>query len=206
MAFGDFTYPEVFARLGLTFDNVENMFAGVPPVAASAALVQQLAISTPLATTLNTEKARSEWMIAPILADFWGRYRGRIGLYSGVTFNADPEAGLTGFCDYLVSRSPQQFVVMPPVLVAVEAKNESIPGGLGQCVAEMVGAQRYNRRHDAPSDPIYGCVTTGTAWRFLRLSGTTLTLDLREYGIAEVDQLLGILAHVVGVPPPAAAA
>ena len=206
MAFSDFTYPEVFAQLGLTFENSPDLFAGVSASPGSVALRQQLAISTPLAMTLNTEKARSEWMIAPILADFWGRYRGRIGVYSGVQFNADPEAGLNGWCDFLISQSPQQFVVMPPVLVAFEAKNESIPGGLGQCVAAMVGAQRYNRRHNAPSDPIFGCVTTGTAWRFLRLSGVTITLDLHEYVIGDVDQLLGIFTHMVGPPPPAVAA
>lgn len=205
MAFTDFAYPDVLGQFGLTFDNADDLFAGVPPVPPSSPLRLWLPISVPLGTTLNTEKARSEWMVAPVLADFWSRYHGRIGLYSGATFNADPEAGLNGVCDYLVSRFPQQFVVTPPILVAVEAKNESIPGGLGQCVAAMVGAQRYNRGHGGPADPIYGCVTTGTAWRFLRLSGTILTIGLREYTIAEVDVLLGILVHIVG-PPPAAAA
>ena len=52
------------------------------------------------------------------LADFWSRYHGRVGLYSGVTFNADPAAGLNGWCDYLISQSPQQFVITPPILVA----------------------------------------------------------------------------------------
>ncbi|MFO0823743.1 MAG: hypothetical protein U0792_11600 [Gemmataceae bacterium] len=207
MAFGNFTYPEVFAQLNLTFDNTEDLFPGVPAVPANAMLCQWLPITTSLATTLNTEKARSEWMVAPVLADFWSRYHGRIGLYSGVTFNADEDAGLNGWCDYLISRSPQQMVITPPVLVAFEAKNESIPGGLGQCVAAMVGAQRYNRRHGAPTTPIYGCVTTGTAWRFLRLEGNTITLSLREYVISEADLLIGILIHIVGPPPaPAVAA
>lgn len=206
MAFGDFRYPEVLQQLGLTFDNTDDLFAGVAPVPAEPLLRRWLPVTVGLATTLNTEKARSEWMVAPVLADFWSRYHGRIGLYSGVTFNADPAAGLNGWCDYLVSRAPQQVFVTPPVLVAFEAKNESIPGGLGLCVAAMVGAQRFNLREGAPADPIYGCVTTGTAWRFLRLSGGTVTLSLREHSIAEVDTLLGILIHIVGPPPAVAAA
>ncbi len=205
MAFSDFTYPEVLAQLGLTFDNADDLFAGVALVAPLPSLQHSLPITVSLASTISTEKARSEWIVAPVLADFWSRYHGRIGLYSGVIFNADPSASLNGFCDYLISRSPQQVTVTPPVLVAFEAKNESIPGGLGQCVAAMVGAQRFNRRLGAPADPIYGCVTTGTAWRFLRLSDLTLTLGLREYGIGEVDRLLGILIHIAG-PPPAPAA
>ena len=138
MAFADFTYPEVFAQLGLTFDNAADLFPGVPPVPASPVLREWLPITVPLASTLSTEKARSEWMVAPVLADFWSRYRGRIGLYSGVTFNADPAAGLNGWCDYLVTRSPQQMVVVaPPVLVAFEAKNESIVGGLGRSEPQL---------------------------------------------------------------------
>lgn len=200
MAFTDFKYPDVLSQFGLTFDNADDLFAGVPPVPANTPLRQWLPITVPLATTLNTEKARSEWMVAPVLADFWSRYHGRVGLFSGVQFNADPDDGLTGYCDFLISRAPQQVVITPPVLVAFEAKNEDINGGLGQCVAAMVGAQRFNRRHGA-EEVIYGCVTTGSAWRFLRLSAATLTLGLREYGIAEADRLIGILTHIAGPPP-----
>jgi hypothetical protein len=205
MAFGDFTYPEVLTQLGLTLDNAEDLFPGAAPVPLGSALQLWLPITVPLASTISTEKARSEWMVAPVLADFWARYHGRVGLYSGVNFPADPAAGLSGYCDYLITRSPQQFAITPPVLVAFEAKNESISGGFGQCIAAMVGAQRFNRRLNAPHDPLFGCVTTGTAWRFLRLSGTIVTLGLREYTIAEADRLLGIFIHIVG-PPPAAAA
>ena len=206
MAFGDFKYPEVLQQLGLTFDNSDSLFANVVPTPPSPLLEQQLRITSQLASTINTEKARSEWMVAPVLADFWARYHGRIGLYSGVNWNADPAAGLNGFCDYLISRSPQQMVITPPVLVVFEAKNENVAGGLGQCVAGMVGAQRVNRRANAADETIYGCVTTGSVWRFLRLAQATVTLDLTEYTIAQVDQLLGILTLILGPPPAAAAA
>ncbi len=206
MAFSDFKYPDVIAQFGLTFDNTDDLFATVAPVPPTPTLRDSLPMTSRLATTLGTEKARSEWMVAPVLADFWGRYHGRVSLYSGATFNADPAAGLNGVCDYLICLGPQQFVVVaPPVLVAFEAKNEDMMGGLGQCVAAMIGAQRFNARLGTPADPVYGCVTTGSVWRFVRLSGSTITLGLREYGIGEVDRLLGILVHLVG-PPPAAAA
>jgi hypothetical protein len=67
----------------------------------------------------------------------------------------------------------------------------------------MAGAQRYNRKGGKPVDPIYGCVSTGSLWQFLRLSDTTVTIDLTEYTITQVDKLLGILTAIVG-PPPAA--
>ena len=96
MAFGDFRYPDVLAQFGLTFDNIDDLFSGVGPVPASQPLQQWFPFSAPLAALVSTEKARSEWMVAPILADFWNRYHGRIGVYSGVQFNADPAAGLNG--------------------------------------------------------------------------------------------------------------
>lgn len=206
MAFTDFKYPNVLTELQLAFDNTDDLFAGVAPVAPSSLFQQQLKTTSRLAVTINTEKARSEWLVAPLLADFWERYHGRIGLYSGTSFSGDPDAGLSGYCDYVLTRAPQQFVIDPPVLVVFEGKNESIPNGLGQCIAAMVGAQRFNRRHNAPSDPTYGCVTTGTAWRFLRLNGSTLTLDLREYAIGEADRLLGVFTHIVGPLPAQVAA
>jgi hypothetical protein len=71
----------------------------------------------------------------------------------------------------------------------------------------MVGVQRFNQRNNTPVDPIYGCVTTGTVWKFLRLSGALLSFDMNEYLLIQADNLLGILTHIVGPPPaqPAAA-
>jgi hypothetical protein len=40
---------------------------------------------------------------------------------------------------------------------------------------------------------IYGCVTSGTAWRFLQLEGTTVTIDLTDYAVPTADRVLSIL-------------
>src|SRR4051812_35445964 len=108
MAFSDFKYPDVLQQFGLTFGNAEDLFPDVVTVPPSPTLRQWLPITVPLAATLSSEKARSEFMIAPVLADFWARYHGRIGLYSGMNFPADPDSGLTGYCDFIVCLSPQQ--------------------------------------------------------------------------------------------------
>jgi hypothetical protein len=206
MAFSDFQYPDVIVDLGLTETSVPDLFAGVPPVAAGPLLQAALPIGTRLGPGAHTEVSRAIWMVGPVLGDFWERYHGQLCLIAGAELNADPAAGLTGVCDFIISRGPQRPVTGPPVLLIFEAKRDSIPDGLGQCIAAMVGAQRYNRRHNAPTDPMYGCVTTGSLWRFLRLSGTTVTLDQTEYMITQVDHLLGILTHMVGPVPPSAAA
>ncbi|QJW95947.1 hypothetical protein [Frigoriglobus tundricola] len=206
MAFGDFQYPAVVQQFGLTWHTASDLFAGVQGVAPSPHVQQTTAVVSQLATIVNTEKARSEWMIAPILGDLWARYRGQISLFSGVDFQADPAARLNGFCDFLIARAPQQPQIIAPVMVIFEAKKENINDGLGQCIAGMVGAQRFNQRTNAPVDSVYGCVTSGTAWKFLRVTASTLVYDLIEYEFAQVDRILGILTHVVGPPPAQVAA
>lgn len=201
MAFSDFAYPDVLRQFGLTFANADDLFAGVTPVPPSQGLALVLPTAVRLASAVSTEKARSEWMIAPVLVDLWARYHGRIGVYSGAELRADPDAGLTGVLDFVICRSPQQMLVTPPAVVVVEAKRENIADGLGQCIAGMVGARRLNAREGLPADPLYGCVTTGSVWRFLRLSCGTVTLDLTEYTITQADRLLGILTYIVGPDP-----
>jgi hypothetical protein len=204
MAFGDFTYPEVLPALGLTLANSPDLFAGVPDVPASPALRETLAVNTRLAVTVNTPAARATWVVSPVLSEFWWRYRGQISLFHGIEFAADPAAGLTGYCDFLLGRAPQQPQIVAPAVVGFEAKRDNIHEGLGQCIAGMVGAARFNQRSGTPVEPIYGVITTGSLWKFLRLSGATVTLDLSEYAIAQVDRLLGIFTHMLPTPRTAA--
>ncbi|MGL6094322.1 MAG: hypothetical protein ACRC7O_00790 [Fimbriiglobus sp.] len=206
MAFSDFKYPGVLRQLGLAETGVPNLFAGVPSVPPTPILRGFLEVSVPLGTAAHTEASRSTWIVGPVLADLWGRYDGQINLIAGAEFDPDTDAGLTGECDFLIGRTSQRPRIQAPVLLVFEAKKDSIPDGLGQCVAGMVGLQRFNARDGTPIDPVYGCVTTGSNWKFLRLTGTTVTVDLTEYGISQVDRILGILTHIVGPIPGRAAA
>jgi hypothetical protein len=73
------------------------LFRGIPGVSRTPAFRERLDAFARLAATVNTEKARSEWMIAPLLGEFWSRYHAQISLFSGADFDADPAAGLSGF-------------------------------------------------------------------------------------------------------------
>lgn len=198
MAYGDFKYPDVLARLGLAIRSNDNLFSNVVPRPISSSVRQVLDHFGPLAVTINTEKARSEWMVAPVLGEFWSGYHARIGLYSGMEFAADPDAGLTGVVDFLITNAPQVPHIVSPVAVLFEAKRDNLNDGLGQCIAAMVGARNFNRREGNDVPIVYGGVTTGSLWKFLRLAGSELTLDLREYSLADVDKILGILTVMVG--------
>jgi hypothetical protein len=179
--------------LGLTLEETRGLFREVDEVKPSDFLAQTLAEYTTLATSIGTEKARSEFLIAPILAEVRRQRNHEISLFSGTEFNVDSSQGLQGFCDFLMCASKEQLFISVPVATIVEAKKEDIIGGLGQCVAMMVGAQLFNQRAGTEIQPIYGAVTSGTNWRFLMLSGHLVRIDLTEYFISEVDKILGIL-------------
>ncbi|KAF3885591.1 MULTISPECIES: hypothetical protein [Nostocales] len=193
MAYSDFNLPNVKESFGLTLDETGNLFGNVKPVPPSETLRTILSDYIPLATSIATEKARSEFLIAPILAETRKLLKNQISLFSGNEFNVDATKGLQGFCDYIISYSQEQLFISAPVTVIFEAKKEDINGGFGQCIAAMVGAQLFNQSQENDVERIYGSVTTGTNWRFLFIEKTTVYIDSVEYYIKEADKILGIL-------------
>ncbi len=137
MPYGEFSIEEVKARFQLRIAEAEEYFAGIPPVEVSDFLARMLAENIPLAVAVSTEKARSELIIAPVLLEARRQVQRRVSLFSGVEFTVDPSQGLNGTCDYLLSLSPEQLTIEAPVVTVVEAKNDNLKSGLGQCMAEM---------------------------------------------------------------------
>lgn len=193
MAYSDFTLNSVKTAFNLTIHESTNLFASTEAIAPSELLRLTLQETLPLATAINTEKARSELIIAPILLEVRRTLHFQISLFSGIDFNIAPDLGLSGFCDFILSKSSEQFFIQSPVLTLVEAKNENIKAGLGQCVAEMVAAQLFNQQSGNEVRVIYGVVTTGEVWRFLKLEGQTVFVDAISYYISQVEKILGIL-------------
>ncbi len=92
---------------------------------------------------------------------------------------------------------PEQYFITAPILAVVEAKNENMSSGLGQCVAEMVAVRLFNERNNQPIVKVYGVVTTGTNWRFLVLENNQLMIDTEEYYIKKINKILWILVSFV---------
>ena len=67
-----------------------------------------------------------------------------------MNFSVDPEQGLSGVCDFLLSRSSEQLTIEAPVVAIAEAKNENMNAGIAQCLAQMVAAQMFNQRRGKP--------------------------------------------------------
>lgn len=193
MAYQDFTLDDVKHKLGLTVRESEGLFTDVAPCAPSAWLEETLREGAPLALAVSTEKARSEWIIAPILLEVRRRRRGELSLFSGASFNVDDTRGLSGFCDWLIARSPEQLAIEAPVVAIVEAKNEDFRRGIPQCISEMFAAQLFNERRGTARPLTHGVVTTGNVWRFLRLGGAVVEIDMTELHMHQLDRVLGVL-------------
>ncbi|KOR27726.1 hypothetical protein TI04_12710 [Achromatium sp. WMS2] len=197
MSYSQFTLATVKKTFDLATLEQENIFANIPPLKSSDHLTETLQYNVPLALGSDTEKARSEMIVTPILIEARKQLNASFNLFSGVEFDVAADKGLTGYCDFILSRSPQRLLVAAPVVMLVEAKNDNIKSGLGQCIAEMVAAQIFNQREQNHINTIYGVVTTGTLWKFLRLTDNQVEIDLREYYLSEIDKILGILQAAI---------
>ncbi len=197
MAYSNFTLETVRKVFQLEADEAADLSSGIEPVPPSEYLITTLARKVPLALAIGTEKASSELIVADILVELREKFEHRISFFSGIDFSVDAESGLTGVCDFLVSLSPTQFHLEAPIIVLVEAKKDNPVLGFGQCVAEMLAAQRFNaeRGNDLPC--IYGAGTTGTMWQFLKLEAQRLYIDSAIYSIGQCDKILGILASMI---------
>lgn len=202
MSYRDFKFPDVLSQLRLGFGTA-LLFTDVFGVALRPDVMEQLREAIPLVTRTDTEKSRSEFLVAPILFEVWRMTGKSFGLFSGVTFNVEPEKGLKGVCDFLLTRDPKAIIVQSPIMAVVEAKNDKTRNGFGQCIASMAAADQFNSEHGVV-EPMYGVVTTGLAWRFLKIdhdrsiSTDVVTLDDAEYLLLQdVDKIAGILLSIV---------
>ena len=196
MSFQNFNFPQVQQDLGLTVDEAD-LFSHVAIVALREEFVAALTEGTNLALAVNTEKAKSEFIIAPLLLELRRSLGDRFGLFSGVELAVDPSRGLNGVCDFIITKSARQFILSSPLIAIVEAKNDNLRSGLGQCIASMYAAQLFNQQSSTPIETVFGVVTTGSAWKFLRLQQAVVTLDVKEYYIDNAGKILGVLTHIV---------
>ncbi|MEH2122183.1 hypothetical protein [Nostoc sp.] len=202
MAYSDFKLIEIIDSFGLVIHESSGLFASVQEQECSDLLSILLKENVDLAVAISTEKARSEMIISPILLEIRRKFNYEISLFSGVDFTVDSQRGLNGFCDFILSLSSEQLLVRSPVIVLVESKNENLRSGLAQCIAEMVAAQFFNERVGNQIKAIYGAVTIGTIWQFLKLEGNVVSIDLSEYYIKDIKKILGILYSAIAQSKP----
>lgn len=195
MSYSQFkTLASVKEAFGLVTKEGLRFLPQVDPIEPSETLRNFLEYSLPVALATGSEKARSELIISPVLMEVRQILQQRISFFSGEDFTVDETVGLNGTCDFLLSRSTELIDIEAPVFILVEAKKADLKSGLGQCAAEMVAAQRFNLNKGQSISTVYGCVSNGTQWRFMQLQAKVLTIDLNDYPLPPVAQILALLA------------
>ncbi len=196
MSYSDFTLKKAKEEFGLVLIEDQDLFSDVPEIQVGAYLSETLDYNVPLAMAVGTEKVRSELIIANVLLEVRKLLHNEISLFSGVILDIDRDKGLTGFCGFIISKSQEQFYIAAPIIAVVEAKNENIVGGLGQCIAEMYASNLFNEREGLRLPAVYGAVTTGNTWRFLKQEGSAAYIDVQEYHITHAGKIVAILVEM----------
>ncbi|MUG96634.1 hypothetical protein F7734_31570 [Scytonema sp. UIC 10036] len=197
MPYSQFTLKKLVKDFNLKIEENIVLFPEITPVPPSDFLVRFLDKTVPLALATDTEKSRSEMIIFPVLLEVKEQKCNEVALFSGNDFTVDPNLGLNGNPDFLISLDKEQYFISAPVMTIVEAKNNNLNSGLGQCGAEMLAAKIFNENEGKDVSAIHGCVTSGTAWKFLRLINNILYIDKLELSLFPCDRLLGIFLSIL---------
>ncbi|MFK7950147.1 MAG: hypothetical protein AB8G11_21325 [Saprospiraceae bacterium] len=190
-SYSKYTFQDLL-NLGLDTE-VTNIFEKqIKEVEPSDWLVQSLERGA--AFSLNTEKAKSEFIIAPILNEVYTNNKDIFAVYSGFNFTVDSERGLQGFCDFLLAKLPLNIIPNRPIIAVVEAKlSQDLSAAIPQCAAEMFATRIWNERYGEPTKTVFGTVTTGDNWLFLRLDESmTVKVDKTNYSSSQLSKLLGV--------------
>ena len=195
MAYPDFTtLKKVKKLLGISHRLTHLFVFPITEVKASEHLLFDIKESEILAPV--TEKSKSELIIAPILKEVRRNNADKITYFSGFSFDVSPEKNLTGICDFIFGYAPQTLEINTPIFCLIEAKNRTLEEGLGQCAAEMYAAQLYNTQEGESIPVIYGSVTNGYDWVFLKLEDNLLSIDTQRFTILKINELLGVFQYI----------
>lgn len=198
MAYNKFTLQDLKEKLNLEITNFSWLPDSIPEVLPDALLLQLL--NEAKTEALSSEKARSEFIISPVLKAFRRLNHNRFSFYSGYQFNVDNKLHLNGYCDFILSLVPNSPLIEAPIFCVIEAKKEDIDNkALAQCGAEMAAIQLFNQQHGKPRKVIYGCVTTAFLWCFLKLENQTLSIDTNYIPLtfAKPDAVLAALQWIL---------
>ncbi len=195
MAYRKYTSAEIETKLGLEIRQAELFLdKQILGLEASKRLKETLTISNRLAIT--TEKAVCEYLVSPILIEIQLRNEG-IVLFSGEQLNVDRNRNLNGEIDFLFTKNTNHLSIKSPILCITEAKIGLIDKGIPQAAAQMYGVRLFNEKEGKPLKTVYGAVTDGKTWRFLKLENNIFYTDLEVLYLDNLPLLLGTLQWVI---------
>ncbi len=195
MAYSDFTFIKLKQKFDIQQRGI-NLFKTEKIRLITPSEGLQKYIERGRSMPLLTEKAKSEALIFPIIREVQD-LNDSISVFSGYPFNIDSNAELNGAPDFMISAQPEIVEPQSPIFCLVETKTKTPEDGFAQCAAEMYAARLFNQQNNDPHEIIYGAVTNGYDWCFLKLEGSSVFIDTDRYFINELPKLLGILQFIV---------
>ena len=197
MAFSDFKMiSEVQEKFRITYS--EDDFVKSEPSTPSAEFLRDFEFTREHINVFASEAARCEAIIFPVLKESYKAYADQYALWIKQPIAYDDV--LSGTPDYFISTRSElgKTVVGSPLILLVEAKKNDFEHGWGQCLAELVAAQKINAKNiDGSADfSVYGIVTDGTLWQFGRLIGDTFTQNRTDFALANLPTLFGAVDSV----------
>jgi len=173
MAYSDFTLEDLENKFGIK-NRYEDLKFDIQPFEPSESLKQDLILARKLPVV--SEKAKSEWIVVPILKELLNASNDFFTIYSGENLHVDGEQVLKGECDFILTKNIKTVNINYPILQIVEAKKNDIDLGIPQCAAQVVGTYFFNKKKGIDINKIYGCITNGDNWLFIKLEDNTILL------------------------------
>ncbi len=192
MAFSDFSeISEVLERFRIRYS--EDDFVKTKLLNPSEQFQQELEFSRQHFNIFRSEASRCEIVIFPILREVYKGYADNYALWIKEPITYD--ATLSGTPDYLIATKSElgMPVLGTPLIILVEAKKNDFEQGWGQCLAELVAAQKIN---DDTALPVHGIVTDGILWQFGRLVEDAFTRNRTNYSLDNLPVLFGAVDSV----------
>jgi hypothetical protein len=192
MAFSDYKRSaDVITEFQLTY--VEASFVEACPFPISDYFREDLTLVMRDGVVDNSEFAICENLVYPILKEVWKPYRAKFILWSHQGLACDEKSA--GFPEYILARrSPLGKIVFDqPYFILVEAKQDNFEAAWGQCLAEMVAAQRLNTN---PALEVFGIASNGNFWEFGKLNQQVFTKQPKPYSIYELDALFAAVNYL----------
>lgn len=192
--FSEFTFQQVLETFELESQE-QDLFATVAPLVLDDWLNKAIKIAKK--KRLRNEKERSECLINPILISLEERNDFSFRIFSGEYITINKEKGLKGEFDFAFVNNPKATELIAPIFTLVEAKQGDITKHWGQIAAQMVGAREENTSRNESIQSIFGCITSGELWRFMKLEDNCIYIDEKTYFLNELEKILGIFQYIV---------
>jgi len=100
MSYADFTLQKIREELKFEIANANLYFNTTDEYSFSEEFIDFLNQGLQLASAIDNEKSRSEFIVAPLLLRLKVALNNEISVFSGTELNIDKEKGLCGVCDF----------------------------------------------------------------------------------------------------------